>query len=542
MDRNPDMTELIGADGIFLRTADRTRFDYVVRGVREDSLSLALSSDNDGLLDHYGRLLINKLRKSDGLHMEVFLPQNTEALLERFNQILADLSIDEARNAETSQAPRRVLLAHDAKAISERDLQLLSRLVQDFPGAHVSLVLLVDKPGILQHEKTLDKFGQRMLRWPLETPTREEGEALIAVAGSIGFDVEAKKVLAATGYAKQPKPVAPPAAAESEAPQVPARAPAPAPKGKESRPEEKTISGAELAAMRQKALKDSSGRTEPSLDAPASPVTQAKPALKVSAARRKMISTVLRWTAAVVLLLAVVAAVMLLLFSQRLGPMLYTSPLLKDNLPPWAMESLASFTGKPPSAQLEEAKAAATPVPASVPAAGADSKDEKAASGTDKPAAEVKTDVKAEATPETKAEAKPEVKADVKADAKTETKSETPAAAATPVTAAEALAPRSERGVDQAVKQARAGSYFVQHVSLGSMAEAQEWRAQYAALNKSRIAAVTTQDQGVKYAVVSGPFANLKEAEAFAARPGVPSVPWLRPVKSLQRALVSSGR
>jgi len=114
--------------------------------------------------------------------------------------------------------------------------------------------------------------------------------------------------------------------------------------------------------------------------------------------------------------------------------------------------------------------------------------------------------------------------------------------AAAPASAAEALAPRSERGVDQAVKQARPGSYFVQHVSLGSMAEAQEWRAQYAALNKSRIAAVTTQDQGVKYAVVSGPFSNQKEAESFAARPGVPSDPWLRPVKSLQRALVSSGR
>lgn len=75
MDRNPDMAELIGAEGIFLRTADRRRFDYVLRGVREESLSLSLSSDNDGLLDHYGRLLINKLRKSDGLQVEVFLPR-----------------------------------------------------------------------------------------------------------------------------------------------------------------------------------------------------------------------------------------------------------------------------------------------------------------------------------------------------------------------------------------------------------------------------------------------------------------------------------
>ncbi len=510
MDRNPDMTELIGPDGIFLRTADRKRFDYVVRGVRDDSLSLALSSDNDGLLDHYGRLLINKLRKSDGLQIEIFLPQNTEALLERFNQILADLSIDEARNAETSQAPRRVLLAHDAKAISERDLQLLSRLVQDFPGAHVAVVLLVDKPGMLMHEKTLDKFGQRLLRWPLEAPTREEGEALIALASDLGFDVEAKKVLAATGYAK------PPRAAMAE---VPSPAATPAPKTRE----ETTLSGAELAAMRQKALKDSSGRTEPSLDAPIKPI---KTAPERASVRRVITSAVLRWTAAVLLLVVVALTITVLLFSQKLGPMLYTSPLLKDNLPPWAMESLAGITGKPASAQLEEAKAASAA--SSVLAAKADSTDEKPAPGTEKAPAEAKVETKNAST----AEAKTEIKAEVKAETLT----------AAPVTAAEALAPRSERGVDQSVRQARPGSYFVQHVSLGSMAEAQEWRAQYAALNKSRIAAVTTQDQGVKYAVVSGPFASLKEAEAFAGRPGVPADPWLRPVKSLQRALVGSGR
>ena len=532
MDRHSDMTELIGPDGIFLRTADRKRFDYVLRGVREDSLSLALSSDNDGLLDHYGRLLINKLRKSDGLQIEVFLPQNTEALLERFNQILADLSIDEARNAETSQAPRRVLLAHDAKAISERDLQLLSRLVQDFPGANVSLVLLVDKPGILQHEKTLDKFGQRMLRWPLEAPTREEGEALIAVAGGMGFDVEAKKVLAATGYAKQPKSPAPPA---GQMPEL-ARTEAPSSKRKEDRAEEKTMSGAELAAMRQKALQDSSGRTEPSLDAPVTPI---KPAPKASSARGKWVSVVLRWAAALTLLLVVIATAVLLLFSQKLGPMLYHSPLLKDKLPAWAMESLVSITGKPASAQLEESKAAASAAQTSVPAAAADSMNEKSAIGADKAPVEAKAEVKAETKPEPKIEAKAEPKAEAKTEVK-EAPAVTPAAA--PATAAEALAPRSERGMDQAVKQARPGSYFVQHVSLGSMAEAQEWRAQYAALSKSRIAAVTTQDQGVKFAVVSGPFSNQKEAESFAARPGVPADPWLRPVKSLQRALISSGR
>ena len=555
MDRNPDMAELIGAEGIFLRTADRRRFDYVLRGVREESLSLSLSSDNDGLLDHYGRLLINKLRKSDGLHVEVFLPQNTEALLDRFNQILADISIDEARNAQTSQAPRRVLLAHDAKAISERDMQLMSRLVQDFPGAHVSVVLLVDKIGTQMHEKNLEKFGQRLMRWPLETPSREEGETLLEMARAAGYEVEVKKVLATTGYSKPVKPVAVVAAAAAAA----------------EIPEEKNvISAGELAAMRQKALKGPVERTEPSMDividvpvpeTTSTPVTETvtdavtKPRIKVP------VSLIARWVAALFLVLLVALTVIIMVFPQRMGPMLYNSPVLKAQLPEWAMNAVVSFTGKPPTAQLEESKAAAKENSASVPAPQTDITDNKLASEKlaviveSAPKIDIKPaeiPVKTEIKPDVMADKtipKAELKAEAKVEAKTEpvvsapaTKPEPVIAPAAPVSSspAEALAPRSERGADNAVRQARPGSYFVQHVSLNSMAEAQEWRAQYAALNKSRIAAVKTTDKGVKYVVLSGPFPTQKDAEAFSARPGVPADPWVRPLKSLQRALISS--
>ena len=564
MDRNPDMAELIGAEGIFLRTADRRRFDYVLRGVREESLSLSLSSDNDGLLDHYGRLFINKLRKSDGLHVEVFLPQNTEALLDRFNQILADLSIDEARNAQTSQAPRRVLLAHDAKAISERDMQLMSRLVQDFPGAHVSVVLLVDKIGTQMHEKNLEKFGQRLMRWPLETPSREEGETLLDMARAAGYEVEVKKVLATTGYSKPVKPVAVATAAAAAA---------------EAIPEEKNvISAGELAAMRQKALKGPAERTEPSMDvavdapvAAAVTTTLTEPATDTTSKPRinVPVSLIARWIGALFLVLLVALTVIILLFPQRMGPMLYNSPLLKAQLPEWAMNAVVSFTGKPPTAQLEEAKAAAKENSASVLTPQTDITDKKPAS--EKPAAlveaapkidikpakttvktEIKPDVTADKTTpkvDVKAETNVEAKVVAKVEAKTEPVVSAPATKPEPAIApaatvktspAEALAPRSERGADNAVRQARPGSYFIQHVSLNSMAEAQEWRAQYAALNKSRIAAVKTNDKGVKYVVLSGPFPTQKDAEAFSARPGVPAYPWVRPLKSLQRALISS--
>ena len=102
----------LGPDGIFLRAADRRRFDFVLRAVRDEGASLALSSTNDEVLDHYGRLVIKKLRLIPDLQVEVFLPANTEALLDRFNEILAGLSLTDARNAASSPAPRRVMIAH----------------------------------------------------------------------------------------------------------------------------------------------------------------------------------------------------------------------------------------------------------------------------------------------------------------------------------------------------------------------------------------------------------------------------------------------
>ena len=92
------------------------------------------------------------------------------------------------------------------------------------------------------------------------------------------------------------------------------------------------------------------------------------------------------------------------------------------------------------------------------------------------------------------------------------------------------------------IRQAPPGSIFVQHVSVKTMAEAQEWRANYRALSGAKIAAVTSQTKGVRYILVSGPFANRKEAETFVRKEGIPSDPWLRPARPLQRVLQPANR
>ncbi len=501
--------DTVSSEGIFLRTADRRRFDYVMQAVQQQSLSLSLSSSHDGVLDHYGRIVINKLRKMPDLQIEVFLPQNTEALLDRFNQILGGLSLEDARNGDNSPAPRRVLIAHDAKAISARDLQLLARLVQDFPGANVSLILLMDRMGIAQHEKNLDNFGQRLLRWPLEQPTRAEGESLLKVARAMGFEVEVKKVLAATGFAelKIPQTVEEPGSYERQLSDAKVRKNLPAQKSQQA----------------SSASDDAPEELEPVSVFSETP-------------QRPVLKTALGWTLAFVLLLSVAIGTIALLFPQRLAPMLANSPTLKQNLPAWMMTVVAQVASKPATAQPEAKpdskpeSATAAEAKTSVPPPAADSSANKSETGAAKP-----PPVADVARPADTGSSKP---ADKARPAETSASVANAADASTTKAAAEdPLAPRSERGVDQMIREVPAGSFFVQHVAVKSMAEAQELRAAYRELSGAKIAAVRSPKKGVRYILISGPFANKKEARAFLRKDGIPSDSWLRPVKPLQSEL-----
>jgi len=501
--------DTVSSEGIFLRTADRRRFDYVMQAVQQQSLSLSLSSSHDGVLDHYGRIVINKLRKMPDLQIEVFLPQNTEALLDRFNQILGGLSLEDARNGDNSPAPRRVLIAHDAKAISTRDLQLLARLVQDFPGANVSLILLMDRMGIAQHEKNLDNFGQRLLRWPLEQPTRAEGESLLKVARAIGFEVEVKKVLAATGFAevKIPQTVEEPGSYERQLSDAKVRKNLPAQKSQQA----------------SSASDDAPEELEPVSVFSDTP-------------QRPVLKTALGWTLAFVLLLSVAIGTIALLFPQRLAPMLANSPTLKQNLPTWMMTVVAQVASKPATAQPEAKpdskpeSATAAEAKTSVPPPAADSSANKSETGAAK--ASLVAEV---ARPADTGSSKP---ADKARPAENSASVANAADASTTKAAAEdPLAPRSERGVDQMIREVPAGSFFVQHVAVKSMAEAQELRAAYRELSGAKIAAVRSPKKGVRYILISGPFANKKEARAFLRKDGIPSDSWLRPVKPLQSEL-----
>jgi hypothetical protein len=162
---------------IFFRGADVARFDRVFQAVVQDAQHLLMTSQYDGVIDHYGKMMLNRLKMRSGMAVETYMPASTEALVSRFNELVNSMSVEQARGEEPSQAPGRIIIVNDPKAVDSDSWALLSRMITDFPGLNMRLVFLLDRmPAAV--EKALDRFGSRLLSWEIEPPSATEQLAL----------------------------------------------------------------------------------------------------------------------------------------------------------------------------------------------------------------------------------------------------------------------------------------------------------------------------------------------------------------------------
>ena len=184
---------------IFYRSKDKQRFQLALNALVDDDLGLAVIGTNETVLDHYCRMLVARLRDLNIFQVEVFLPTNTDSLLKRFNEMLATMTMEQARQPADPAAPVKLLVVNDAKSVNEEQWALLVRLLADFPGVNVRLVLFLDKTGWPNYAKPLTLFGRKLYRWVVETPTLDEASQLMKAAVEHGFERETETLLMHTG-------------------------------------------------------------------------------------------------------------------------------------------------------------------------------------------------------------------------------------------------------------------------------------------------------------------------------------------------------
>ena len=104
-----------------------------------------------------------------------------------------------------SNAPQRVLVAFDSHATGLREVQLMARLVRDFPGANTRIILLLDKRSSTQVEKKIEAFGNKIVRWDISTPTQREASVLLSESELTGMEPEVRQALENVGVSLDAK-------------------------------------------------------------------------------------------------------------------------------------------------------------------------------------------------------------------------------------------------------------------------------------------------------------------------------------------------
>ena len=147
--------------------ADKLRFEILLKSLREGRLNLAILGDDEVALTYYGRRIFQHLKEQGEQHVELWTSADSEKLVDRFNEILSELTVDQAVDKGNKAVPNRFMIFPDTQAIQEFELQLLARLVNGFPASNINLILLVNNQAA--YEKKLATFGKNLLQWVLES-------------------------------------------------------------------------------------------------------------------------------------------------------------------------------------------------------------------------------------------------------------------------------------------------------------------------------------------------------------------------------------
>ncbi len=165
----------------FFDPDDRLQMDSCITALTRDGLNVAVMSSHGSALEHYGSLLIARLRKfTPTSKIEVYFPASPDDLLARFNRALANQSLAQAMQGRKNILATQFWVLNHAASLPEHELQLLASLVQNFPGANIRLILFLDTSRKLN--QALDSFGKNVLRWDIALPDAEQQENLLAQA------------------------------------------------------------------------------------------------------------------------------------------------------------------------------------------------------------------------------------------------------------------------------------------------------------------------------------------------------------------------
>ena len=464
---------LVGLQPLFFRVADRMRLEGYVAALVDDNMSLSLVSSHDSILDHYGKLLVARLREAAPyMALEVYFPASADALITRFNEVLQTYSVQDAMGSKATLAQPKIWIVHDASSLPDHEIQLLARLVQHFPAANIRVVMLLTTAS--KKQRLLASFGRRILSWEIEPPSDEQAQLMLEQARAQGREGAVSALLKKIAPWSKPPVLSPVQALPPNASAV---------------------------------------EPEPIVQSPVQhqePATQAEAKATPVRARKWLV-----WLAGTIALLGLCASVVLYLYGGSLNLDWLGRGVRKATVAPSPVTATSAPTEAIATPDTVSGPVALAPVATAITAPGAPM------NALGEPVVGAKLQQAKAAEPA------------VTAPAVNAPRSTTSA----PVNEIEEIiSTPSQSQVGQAwIRQMPPGTFLVQHTIVPSYSEATAWLQVHNNLRRARIVATyLTGQPSLQFAIVSGPFSSIGEANVFASSSGVPKDPQIRSARSMK--------
>ena len=105
--------------------SDKARFEVLLKVLSEEAPNLAIIGDDEVALAHYGRAIHQRLSQLPNAQVDMWGAVDSEQLVSRFNEILSELTLEQAQDKSQKAPVRRCFIITDAHAVQTLELQLL---------------------------------------------------------------------------------------------------------------------------------------------------------------------------------------------------------------------------------------------------------------------------------------------------------------------------------------------------------------------------------------------------------------------------------
>jgi hypothetical protein len=154
---------------LFFQPLDQARMQACVKGLACEGMCVVVHCPQTALLNYYGHIFLNHLHEAmPSGAIESYSPSDSDVLIENFNQMVSEMSVQEALKPGNLSDISKVWVIKNAQNMEAHELELLGQLLQQFPGSKVRFILWI--AGNEPSASLLNVLGKKMMRWNIALP------------------------------------------------------------------------------------------------------------------------------------------------------------------------------------------------------------------------------------------------------------------------------------------------------------------------------------------------------------------------------------